>query len=164
MKKTIVLLLTISLMSACHHGKAIKKTFTSSECFDGGAPLSLDGYTITGVAYGDSYLVVVPLSTVHPNSEFRFALAPKKRSNQNRDYKTAKVSITSDDDDGDTPADWLDVEGTYADAVDGMLVACVPDFALGEDETKTYKYKVTISDGTTVYGYLDPRADIIPWR
>ena len=164
MKKTIVLFLMLPIVAACN-GMPVKSTFTSEVCKDAAnEPIEMSGFTATAVVYGDSYLVVIPISKVRENTEFRFGLMPKKRSNQNRDYKTAKVSITSDDDDGDTPADWLDVEGTYADAVDGTLVACVPDFALGDDEKKTYKYKVTISDGPTVYGYLDPRADIIPWR
>jgi len=156
MKKMLFLLIALPLLAACN-GKAVKTSFASSECLNGGAPLSLEGYTVTAVAYGDSYLIVIPISTVHPNSEFRFALAPKRRSSENRDYKTATVSNTSDDDDADTPANWMDVSGTFAS--DGTLVACVPNIATGQ----TYKYKVTISDGGgTEYGMLDPRADIIP--
>lgn len=161
MKKLIFLILILPLVAACD-GMARKKSFTSDTCVDGGGdPAEMKGYTRTAIAYGDSYLVVIPISEVRPETEFRFHLAPKRFDNENIDYESATVSITSDDDDGDTPADWLDVEGTFS--VNGTLVACVPDIA----PDQTYKYKVTISTTnggtTTVHGFLDPRADIIPW-
>jgi hypothetical protein len=63
-----------------------------------------------------------------------------------------QVAITSADDDGDTPANWLHVDGTYNDD-NGVLIACIPPTL-----TKTeYKFIVKVQN----VGNLDPRADVI---
>ena len=156
MTKKLLLLCALPLLGACD-GKFIRKEFLSSQCFDGGTRLTLEGYTATAIAYGDSHMVVIPLSKVHSNSEFRFRLSPKKQDNDKFDWKDATVVITSEDDDGDVPANWLDVSGTYRDK-DGWLVACVPDI----QTARQIKYKVSVTKDGNELGMLDPRAEIIP--
>jgi hypothetical protein len=115
------------------------------------------------VHYGDSRLIVLPISKIRPESEFRFALLPKiRKTDPPVNYEDAFVSISSDDDDTDTPPDWLDVSGTLSG--DGkFLVTCVPPES-GLTKTQ-YKYKVTVSwpgvAPADTLGYLDPRADVI---
>ena len=155
MNRKFLLLCVLPLFGACD-GKFIKKDFVSSECFDGGVPLSFEGYTATGVAYGDSHMVVLPLSEVHANSEFRFRLHPQRQDSDQFDWKDATVVITSEDDDGDTPANWLETSGTYRDN-DGWLVVCVPNI----ETERQVKYKVSVTKDGSELGMLDPRADII---
>ena len=144
-------------------GKFVKKDdVQESKCMEGAYGLKkVRGYTETKIKYGDSYLEVKPVSKVLTSSEFRFVLKPQKRESEHRDYKTAIVSITSDDDDHDKPADWLHVKGKWSPD-NNVIVACVPNFA----EERTYKYNVKISfkadEFTITTGYLDPRADLIP--
>lgn len=155
MNKKLLLLCALPLFGACD-GKFIKRDFVSSECFDGSAPRSLVGYTATGIAYGDSYMVVIPISKVRPNSEFRFRLKPQKRKTDLIDWEDATVVITSEDDNGDTPPNWLDVSGTYRDN-NGWLVTCVPNI----ETERQVKYKVSVTKDGNELGMLDPRADII---
>ena len=156
MTKKLFILCALPLLGACD-GKFIRKEFLSSECLDGGTRLTLEGYTATAIAYGDSHMVVIPLSKVHSNSEFRFRLRPQKQDNDQFDWKDATIVVTSEDDDGDVPANWLDVSGTYRDN-DGWLVACVPDI----ETMRQIKYKVSVTKDGNELGMLDPRADIIP--
>ena len=167
MKKIVFLFLSLPLIAACD-GMPRKKSFTSATCVDGGGnPLQLEGYTKTAIAYGDSYLVVVPLSRVRPNTEFRFLLAPEARSVKDPEYEAAWVTISGGKLEADgtvTAASWLDVSGQLSNTFN-TLVACVPGLTVGD----TYKYKVTISDkelteaDVVTYGYIDPRADVVPW-
>jgi len=159
MKRLIILLCVLVVSAGCRDGQFIKKAYTSSAC----SSASFSGYTATIVHYGDSRLFVLPISKIRPESEFRFLLLPKvRKTDPPVDYKNAFVSITSDDDDGDTPANWLDVKGTL-NADGKTLVTCVPS-ASGLTKSQ-YKYKVTVSwpseAPADALGYLDPRADVI---
>lgn len=166
MKKIVLLLLIIPLVAACREGIPIRASLPESQCF--GPPYSFSevhGYTWTGIAYGDSFMVVLPVSKVRENSEFQFVLAPESRSEKDADYEAAWVTISGgkiETDGSITPVGWLDVSGQLSPTVE-KLIACVPDLAEG-----TYKYKVTISDkplteaDAVIYGYIDPRADIVP--
>ena len=161
MRKTIILLGVLVAMGGCRDGQFIKDTFTSTTC--GGGGISLSGYTATVVHYGDSRLFVLPISKIKPASEFRFVLLPKIRDTDLPvNYEDAFVTITSDDDDADTPANWLNVSGTV-NADGDSLVTCVPP-AAGRTKSQ-YKYEVTVSwpdaDAANMLGYLDPRADVI---
>lgn len=164
MKKIIFLLLMLPLVAACANGMPTRDSFFSSTCVDeGDPPIAMTRFTLTLLTYGDSHIAMLPLSRVHENSEFRIRLKPRSRDNENRDYKTALVSISSDDDDTDPIQNWLDVAGTFNTAKNNVLVVCVPELGLNPGEFRRYKFKVKISDGSgTVYGYLDPRADIVP--
>ncbi|MEJ2274936.1 MAG: hypothetical protein P8Y01_10250 [Woeseiaceae bacterium] len=158
MKKLLILVCTVPLLAACD-GRFIKDEFLSSECLEAGERLTLEGYTITAIHYGDSRMIVLPISKIHANSEFRFKLIPDKKKSDEFNWEDAWVEISSDDDDADTPPNWLDAEGSHA-ANDGWLVACVPDIAPG----RKIKYKVSVSkaEGEAALGLLDPRAVVIP--
>ena len=166
MKKIIFLALLLPLFSGCFvSGKAVTKALPESDCLTPKGPLpEVTGYTATAIGYGDSYLVVVPISNLRSNTEFRFVLAPEKdRSDKDAEFKGAWVTISGENATTNTPAPWLSASGQMSSTIE-MLVACVPALTVGD----TYKYKVTISDkeltetDVTIFGYLDPRAVVIP--
>lgn len=158
--KLLTLLVIFLSIAGCRDGQFVRSSFVSA-C--GGGGISLTGYTVTGIHYGDSRLIVLPVSKIKPESEFRFTLIPKaKKSDPPVDYKDAFVTITSSDDDLDTPPNWLDVSGSLT--VDGRtLVTCVPKEA-GLKNTE-YKFDVTVSwpgtDPGDTLGFLDPRVRVI---
>ena len=160
MRKLFVFLLALLSVVGCRDGQFVRDTFVSA-C--GGGGISLTGYTITGINYGDSRLLVLPVSKIMPESEFRFGLIPKvRKTDPPVVYQDAIVSISSTDDDLDTPPNWLDVSGSY-NAKRGTLVTCVPE-AAGLKRTE-YKFDVTVSwPGTAAsdtLSMLDPRANVI---
>ena len=70
------------------------------------------------------------------------------------------MKISSDDDDSDSPANWLEAKGTFNDSGSHTLVTCVPK---RENLSKTkYKYKVSVSypGETDIISYIDPRVEI----
>ena len=162
MRRTLTILLITALFAGCADGKFRSKIIPSAVC--GG---TVDGYTVTYIAYGDSKLVVIPISIISDQTEWRFILRPVKigKSVSGDDYKGKKVTIT-----GMSPAeppghnDWIDtagtasgnaISGTYNDAADHMLTACVkelPDTTPGT----TYEFVVDVQD----VGTLDPRAKV----
>lgn len=152
MIRLIVALGIASALAACD-GTFRTKSFSSTTCGTAVVPIPVIGYTITGIHYGDSRLIVLPVSQIKPNSEFHFRLIPKVRTKSDQhNYQQMQVAITSADDDGDTPANWLHVDGTYNDD-NRVLVACIPP-TLTKSE---YKFMVTVQE----VGQLDPRADVI---
>ena len=160
MRKVPIVLFVLISVVGCRDGQFISKPITSA-C--GGSGISLTGYTLTGIHYGDSRLFVLPISKIKPESEFRFGLIPKSRKTDPPVvYKDAFVTITSADDDLDVPPDWLDVSGTF-NADGGTLVTCVPKEAGLKNEQ--YKFAVTVSwpgtDPADTLGMLDPRVDVI---
>ena len=147
----IGLLIALALsLSACD-GTFRTKKFSSSKCDELGLPVNVGGYTLTLVHYGDSRLMVIPISEIDEQSEFRLKLFPKKRRNTDQyDYTQMMVKISSPDDDGDSPPNWLEASGTAA--ADGTLVICVPPTLTKH----SYKYDVVVEQ----VGQLDPRADV----
>ncbi|MCH8945200.1 MAG: hypothetical protein IH910_10500 [Proteobacteria bacterium] len=96
---------------------------------------------------------MVPISKIRPKSEFQFRLIPKRRDKTDTlNYANAVVTITSPDDDGDTPPNWLDVSGSFSGS-SGKLTVCVPS----SPTRVQYKYDISIAN----VGDLDPRADVI---
>lgn len=148
----IGLLVALALsLSACD-GTFRTKDFSSSTCADKGLPFNVGGYTLTAVHYGDSRMIVIPISEIDENAEFRLKLLPKRRQDSDvHDFTQVLVTISSPDDDGDTPPNWLEASGTAA--ADGTLIICVPP-TLTKD---SYKYDVVVEN----VGQLDPRADVL---
>lgn len=149
MRKILITLVMSMLAVGCSSdGKFRKGTFASSVCGE-----QLNGFTMTAIHYGDSRLIVIPISKIEPSTEFRFLLVPKKRSATDiHDYDKVNVAISSADDDADASPDWLEVDGNLTD--DGrILTLCVPA-TLGQSQ---YKYDVVVEN----VGRLDPRADVI---
>jgi len=150
MKNLLIALFLAMLVSSCSSdGKFRKGIFTSTAC----SGQQSSGFTMTAIHYGDSRLIVIPISAIEPNSEFRFLLVPKKRRDSDiHNFEKMDVAISSNDDDGDAEPNWLQVNGNYDD--DGpMLTLCVPA-TLSKSQ---YKYDVVVEN----VGQLDPRADVI---
>lgn len=159
MLRLALIFFALAATAGCADGQFIRDKFTSTTC--GGGGISLTGYTATIIRYGDSRLNVIPISKVLPGTEFRFVLLPKIRETDAPiDYEKAIVMISSDDDDADSPADWLEAKGTFSDSGSHTLVTCVPT---RENLSKTkYKYKVSVSypSETDIISYIDPRVEI----
>lgn len=153
MRRTIIILGAILLLVGCADGRFHQKIFESSSCGTALLPVSVSGYTLTAIHYGDSRLIVVPISKIRPKSEFQFRLIPKRRDKTDPlNYANVVVTITSPDDDGDTPPNWLDVSGSFSGS-SGKLTVCVPN----SPTRVQYKYDISIAN----VGDLDPRADVI---
>jgi len=147
MNKAIAILLTMAVMTGCSNGKFVSKSVTNS-C--GGK-----GWTHAIVHYGDSRVVVVPLSDVEAGQEMRFFLIPQMKGRGAKDYLNATVKIK-----GKASAPWFtEIEGTASNlfiskCVDGSL-------AIGD----TFEYEVRVYWPTDanidLKATLDPRAVVI---
>ena len=146
MKRAIAILLTAAVMTGCVNGKFVHKN-DDNNC-DG------KGWTHTIVHYGDSRVVVIPLSNVAAGQEFRFFLVPQFKGRGARDVQNAKIKITVK-----SPADlWFtEISGTASDI---FISKCVDDsYSIGDE----FEYKVEVYDstGTDLKAMLDPRAVVI---
>lgn len=157
MRNVLTILVVSMLFAGCctfrPDGGFCKKGFASGAC---GGPVT--GYTGTVVAYGESSMVVVPISHIRENTEWRFILRPIGNS---ATLENATVTITGKVPPAPGDNAWINtagpgatiISGSYNGAANHMLTACVkppvPDEA-------SYYYIVDI-DGV---GVLDPRADI----
>ena len=148
MRRILTMLLVTALLASCVDGRFQKKSFTSAKC---GA--NMQGYTVTYVAYGDSKLVVIPLSKIKERTEWRFILRPLQlsKARPNVDFKNSTVTIKGKRSPED---DWISESGTYnGTAADKhTLIECIGT-GLAEP---TYFYMVEVED----VGELDPRADV----
>ncbi len=159
MQKRLIILLACAVLAGCRDGQFIRDAFTSSAC----SGSTFSGYTLTGLTYGDSQMVVLPVSTIRPESEFRIKLIPQTRpTDPPVNYKDVVITIDSTDDDADTPADWLKATGSFNSATGGWLTMCVPP--AGGLTRSTYKFSVKMTDTAATpdedLGWLDPRADV----
>jgi len=156
MRRILAIVLVSTLFSGCclTDGAFCKGSFHSAAC--GG---EVEGYTWTAVAYGDSKMLVVPLSKIRNDTEWRFILKPVRLPTDPplANYENATVTIT-----GKTAADtWINTAGPGNSLITGdfatndTLTACVkglPDITVDTD----YSY---IVDVATV-GRLDPRGRV----
>ncbi len=156
MPRTLITLLATALLAGCVNGRFHEKVIPSAAC--GG---NVSGYSVTYIGYGDSKLVVIPLSKIRVDTEWRFILKPIQlgKSVSGDDYKDKIVRIT-----GKRPLDaWLDtaaaggneISGTYNGAADHTLAACVKIVPVPAVGTPVY-FVVEVQD----IGTLDPRADV----
>ena len=81
-------------------GNFCKRSLPSDVCATG----TISGYTLTGIAYGDSSLIVVPISHIRRDTEWRFRLQPIKLDSDYEDYKDAIVTIEGKPAEGTQPA------------------------------------------------------------
>lgn len=137
MKRTLVLIFVPLLLTGCVDGKFIKRNVPNT--------CSTTGWTITTVHYGDSYLVVIPLSEIVEDGEWRFVLDPQ----DDPAYENATVRVR-----GKTPADAWFVEETGTFSGDGHIKLCINNQVSVGD---IVQFDVDI-DGV---GTLDPRARVI---
>ena len=109
MRKILAIISVSALFSGCctmTDGAFCKDNFNSAAC---GADVI--GYTHTLIAYGDSTMVVLPISQIQEDTEWRFLLAPVTLSSDPVDYRDATVTIT-----GKTGFDaWINTAGPNND-------------------------------------------------
>ena len=143
MLKIIWILLATMLLAACD-GKFIKRSVTN-RC-------DTTGWTLTAVHYGDSRIVVIPISEIVKDAEFRFELLPASKTTDSKDYKDVEVKIRGKRSPDD---DWF--EEISAKATDGVgaLWTCIDGASLNTGDDAYYEVEV-VGVGT-----LDPRAKII---
>ncbi len=156
MQRIIWILLATIIIGGCD-GTFRTRTFVSSVC--GG---EVTGFTATAILYADSKLVVIPISEIRPNTEWRFILEPRllRSSKSTEDFKDKVVTIT-----GKRAEDaWINsagtgaggaITGTFNSATDHMLRACV-NIPVNTAEDTEYQYMVAVDD----IGDLDPRAKV----
>ena len=109
------------------------------------------GWTLTTILYGDSHIVVIPVSEVVKGAEFRFILVPTKVSTDSRDYSDVTVKVK-----GKRPQDaWFVEKEGKANLGDGTIRVCMDGTTL--DTGDEIFYIVEVED----VGILDPRAKVI---
>lgn len=149
MKRIMPILLVAVIATACD-GTFRARPFESSVCGE-----RVAGYTATFVAYGDSHLVVIPLSTISVDTEWRFILRPTdiSKADPGLPLREKLVTISGKDSPRD---DWINVSGTYTGTSSDKhtLRLCVRPTVAAD----TYYYIVNVAD----VGQLDPRADVSP--
>lgn len=149
MKRLFLLLLVAVAMTACtYNGKPRKLNFNSDLCGE------VKGYTIGYLVYGDSKMVMVPLSKVGAETVFVVGLKPLNG------FEDAEVTVTGT---STKAIPWLTgVTEKYEDLPKGRYpqgafeVGCVP--AVDPIGTE-YKFAVTVKKGD-VMNLLDPRAEV----
>ena len=156
--RNILAITTVSvfLSGCCTTGEFCEGTIASAAC--GG---EVDGYTHTAIVYGEGNLVVVPISEIRANTEWRFYLVPTKLGGA---MPPDSTSITIE---GQDPADppvasggdnlWISTTGDFgtADKVGKLryVAQCTPDTLVRDDY---HKFEITV-DGI---GTLDPRGRV----
>lgn len=147
MKRTIIILATLLLVSACaFNGQHSSSAKPSGEC-DGSK-----GATTTNVFYGDGELRITPISRIKANSEFRFKLKPDHKKTDRFDYKNVDVEIKFKPGESNS-AEFINIKDSSAKATGSTLIVCVPaDAAIGD----VYEFFIDVDE----VGKLDPRAEV----
>jgi hypothetical protein len=156
MRRIMGALMIAFLFAGCADGKFHTRDITTGPC----APAT--GYTHTIVAYGDGKLVVIPISEIREDTEWRFYLAPLDNLGGRTPPNNVSIKIK-----GQNPAKppvasggtntWIDVDESYDTATvagsNRYLVVCTPENLVDEDE---HKFEVTVEG----IGTLDPRGRV----
>jgi hypothetical protein len=143
MLKIITILFMAGLFAGCADGKFIK--------IDEPNTCSTTGWTLTAIHYGDSRIVVIPISEVVKDAEFRFILLPADERTDSIDYKDVTVKVV-----GKPPHDvWFEEKEGKASAGDGTIRVCMDGPSLAEGDEIYYIVEVEN------VGKLDPRAKVI---
>jgi len=147
MQRIVLILLAAVLFTACSNGRPKKASFQSTVC---NRPVL--GFTMTAIHYGDSRVIVLPVSKVRANTEFRVRLVPKHRSKTDQiDYNTIDVAVTGKS----AQSSWINGSGDFNSSSHGMIVVgCVPQAAT---VGTSYEYKVEVPG----VGIIDPRAGVV---
>lgn len=157
--RKILTIISVSVLfsGCCTNGSFCNGKFAGGACGDN----VVDGYTRTAIVYGEGTLVVVPISTIKPNTEWRFYLAPANLGGAMPPEDTI-ITIKGQD-----PADppltslgdntWINVSGKYGSAnKDGRvryLAQCTPETLVQGDY---HKFEITVEG----IGNLDPRGHV----
>lgn len=142
MFRTIPIILVALLLAGCPDGRFIKINEPNT--------CSTTGWTLTGIHYGDSRIVVIPISEVVEDGELRFVLLPADERTDTRDYKDVTVTVV-----GKPPATWFTPKTGEASSGDGTIRVCMDDTEL--DPGDEFEYEVIVD----TVGTLDPRATVI---
>jgi hypothetical protein len=143
MIKIIPIILITALLSACPDGRFIK--------IDEPNTCGTNGWTLTGIHYGDSRIVVIPISEVVEDGEFRFVLLPADEKTDTIDYKNVTVKVV-----GKPPADtWFTEKSGTASSGDGTIRVCIDASQVNPGDE--FSYEVIVD----TVGILDPRAFVI---
>jgi len=146
-KKTAAILLGMMLLAGCKDGLFIKPN-TLNNC-------GTTGYTLTTVLYGDSHIVVIPLSEVVAGSEFRFALVSELGGRGSASFDNATVKIRGKRNPEDN---WFaEISGK---ASDKTIFTCI-DSSLVAGDTVEYDVEVGFPAEPRPRATLDPRAKVI---
>lgn len=168
--RTVIQVLVFSvLLTGCVNGKFHRKSITGGPCG------TVDGYTYTLVTYGNGTIVVIPLSKIRANTEWRFYLYPVGdlggsaaygNSTVTIDGKAAATNVLTGSSTALSPYtlpsppandNWLSATGKFNTASGTgkkrYITACVhPDVQVGQE----WQYMVTIDD----VGQVDPRGHV----
>lgn len=157
MRRILTILLVPMLFAGCctTGGKFCKGSIPSAAC-EG----TVTGYTFTGIGYGDSKLVVVPISRLHAGTEWRFRLQPIRLDSDPEGVNYRNVNVTIEGKPaGDPPTmdhnGWISASGSYKStaAAAHTFAVCVPaDVPIGT----IYEYLVEVD----LVGTIDPRGDV----
>lgn len=153
MSKRITVLVITILLAGCVDGKFHKRSITGGPCG------TVSGYTYTGIAYGDSKMVVIPVSKIRADTEWRFYLLPIDSLGGTTAYGDKTVKIDGKPPPYTPPAndDWIDGEKSYDTAtVSGKsryITVCVPSTVV---KGQTWEYLVHVD----TVGTLDPRGHV----
>ena len=170
MRMMISVLVFSVLLAGCVNGKFHKESITGGACAG-----TVNGYTHTLVAYGNGKIVVIPLSRIRANTEWRFYLYPLDKQGGSAAYGDSMVTIdgkAAGDDVLRTGAtslapyvlptppsddDWLEASGTFNSATGTgskrYITVCV-DADVEVDQE--WQYLVTIDD----VGQVDPHGKV----
>jgi len=142
-RKTTTVVAFALLLAGCADGKFIKINEPNT--------CSTTGWTLTAIHYGDSRIVVIPVSEIVKDTEFRFILMPATETTDTIDYSNVTVTVK-----GKPPHDaWFEETTGEASSGDGTIRVCVDGPSLAPGDEIAYVVEV---DGV---GVLDPRATVI---
>jgi len=134
------------LLAACD-GKFIKRNVTNN--------CGSTGWTLTAIHYGDSRVIVIPLSEVVAGAEFRFALVPQIKGTGATDFADATVKVRGKRSPED---DWFtEFDGKASDLT---IFTCVEDTLVPGDSVQ-YDVEIGFTGEPNPRATLDPRARII---
>lgn len=142
MFRVAAIFLLVGLLAGCRHGEFIKINEPNT--------CGTTGWTLTGIHYGDSRIVVIPVSEVVEDGELRFVLLPADERTDTKDYKDVTVTVV-----GKPPASWFTPKTGKASSGDGTIRVCMDDTEL--DPGDEFEYEVIVD----TVGVLDPRATVI---
>lgn len=143
MLRPIAMLFIAGLLAGCFDGKFTKDDVPNT--------CGTTGWTVTAIHYGDSRIVVIPVSEVVKDAELRFVLWPASEKTDSKDYADVEVKVR-----GKPPHDvWFEEEDGKANVGDGTIRVCIDGTTLVEGDE--IFYVVEVED----VGVLDPRAKVI---
>lgn len=143
MFRTTTAIFLVLLLAGCADGKFVRVNELNT--------CGTTGWTVTAIHYGDSRIVVLPVSEVVKDAEFRFVLVPASKKTDTIDYRDVTVKVK-----GKPPHDtWFDETAGTAASGDGTIRVCVDGASLSPGDEIAYLVEV---DGV---GVLDPRATVI---